>query len=294
MPGAAAVGTLFQPSVIRATSEPFAMAEPRATLDDDLRARALAAHDVPASTYPGAGDERALAALAEFLEDTAIRALPVEGRDALRRARAGNGDCASALSSYGEQLSPALRDLGKASREAIVDELLERATALKYADAEMSTSKPAMDAIERSSKRLKLTAKEMSDVGASLASGEGKGALLGFARALGLDESSVRVNDPLDACVLLERCVLAQERFVTAFLSDNGKLAAKNPPKLDEVPSGVGLNGDPEVERAVAVARLLHVNDLRRLQSSVDTFLVAMQEYTADPKTDSRIGRVGR
>ena len=109
------------------------MAEPRATLDDDLRARALAAHDVPASTYPGAGDERALAALAGFLEDTAIRALPVEGRDALRRARAGNGDCASALSSYGEQLSPALRDLGKASREAIVDELLERATALKYA-----------------------------------------------------------------------------------------------------------------------------------------------------------------
>ena len=75
-----------------------------------------------------------------------------------------------------------------------MDELLERATALKYADAEVSTSKPAMDAIERSSKRLKLTAKEMSDVGASLASGEGKEALLGFARALGLDESSVRVE----------------------------------------------------------------------------------------------------
>jgi hypothetical protein len=167
----AAVGTLFQPSSTRAPSESFAMAEPRATLDDDLRARALAALDVPTSTYPGAGDERALAALAEFLEDTAIRALPVEGRDALRRARAGDGDCADALSSYGAQLSPALRDLGKASREAIVDELLERATALKYADAEVSTSKPAMDAIERSSKRLKLTAKEISDVGASLASG---------------------------------------------------------------------------------------------------------------------------
>ena len=103
-----------------------------------------------------------------------------------------------------------------------------------------------MDAIERSSKRLKLTAKEMSDVGASLASGEGKEALLGFAR-VGSRRVERTVNDPLDACVLLERCVLAQERFVTAFLSDNGKLAAKNPPKLDEVPSGVGLNGDPRL-----------------------------------------------
>ena len=44
-----------------------------------------------------------------------------------------------------QQLSPALRDLGKAAREAIGDELLERATALKYADAEVSTSKPAME-----------------------------------------------------------------------------------------------------------------------------------------------------
>ena len=134
-----------------------------------------------------------------------------------------------------------------------------------------------MDAIERSSKRLKLTAKEMSDVGASLASGEGKEALLGFARCP-TSRSVHAANDPLDACVLLERCVLAQERFVTAFLSDNGKLAAKNPPKLDEVPSAP-VERAIEVER-VAVARLLHVNDLRRLQSSVDTFLVAMQEYT--------------
>ena len=81
---------------------------------------------------------------------------------------------------------------------------------------------------------------------------------------------------------------------MTAFASASGRETARNPPKLEDMPSGVGLNGDAEVERAVAVARLLHVNDLRRLQSEVDAFLVAMQEYTADPKTDSRIGKVGR
>ena len=62
---------------------------------------------------------------------------------------------------------------------------------------------------------------------------------------------------------------------MTAFASASGRETARNPPKLEDMPSGVGLNGDAEVERAVAVARLLHVNDLRRLQSEVDAFLVA-------------------
>ena len=44
---------------------------------------------------------------------------------------------------------------------------------------------------------------------------------------------------------------------------------------------------------AVNVLRALHVNDLRVLQSAVDALLVQMQEYTSDPKTDSRLGRVG-
>jgi RLL motif-containing protein 1 len=101
-------------------------------------------------------------------------------------------------------------------------------------------------------------------------------------------------TDALDACVLLEKCVAANERFVTPFTSVDGAEAARNPPSLDDVPSRVGLPDDATVEKAVSVARLLHVNDLRRLQSDVDAFLVSMQEYTADPKTDSRIGRVGR
>jgi RLL motif-containing protein 1 len=47
------------------------------------------------------------------------------------------------------------------------------------------------------------------------------------------------------------------------------------------------------VTAAVNVLRVLHVNDLRVLQSAVDALLVQMQEYTSDPKTDSRLGRVG-
>ena len=49
----------------------------------------------------------------------------------------------------------------------------------------------------------------------------------------------------------------------------------------------------PGVMAAVNVLRALHVNDLRVLQSAVDALLVQMQEYTSDPKTDSKLGRVG-
>ena len=69
---------------------------------------------------------------------------------------------------------------------------------------------------------------------------------------------------------------------------------------LREFPVGLGGGGTgPEnVKRelvdAVRVLRLLYAADLRSLQSQVDEFLVEGQAYTANPKTDSRLGKVGR
>ena len=40
--------------------------------------------------------------------------------------------------------------------------------------------------------------------------------------------------------------------------------------------------------------RMLHVQRLREVQDGVNRAIVAMQEYTASPKTDARLGRVGR
>lgn len=281
------------------------MTEPRSTLTPDLRDRAFRVFKCPARLGTSSeliksnggggdgGDKRALVELAEFLEDTVVRALPVDARGVLRAARRGETSAVDALTAYGEALTPALGKLGEASNEAIVDELLERAVALRHSDAREEA--PAVEAMERSSKRLKLAAMEQ-DVGAAISeNGRARDALMALARTLGtLRAEDEAPTDALDACVLLEKCVAANERFVTPFTSVDGAEAARNPPSLDDVPSGVGLPDDATVAKAVSVARLLHVNDLRRLQSDVDAFLVSMQEYTADPKTDSRIGRVGR
>ena len=52
--------------------------------------------------------------------------------------------------------------------------------------------------------------------------------------------------------------------------------------------------GDPEVDSAALVLRSLFIQDLRRLQSTVDETVVRVQEYTANPKTDAKLGKVGR
>ena len=39
--------------------------------------------------------------------------------------------------------------------------------------------------------------------------------------------------------------------------------------------------------------RLLHVDELRLLQTQINEAIVAAQSQTADPKTDTTIGKVG-
>ena len=71
--------------------------------------------------------------------------------------------------------------------------------------------------------------------------------------------------------------------------------------------------GDKDVDEVAAILRLLHIRDLRTLQTQVrniilitwicdyisDNFqinecIVAIQTITANPKTDTRLGKVGR
>ena len=59
-------------------------------------------------------------------------------------------------------------------------------------------------------------------------------------------------------------------------------------------PLGFETGGSEALDAACRVLRMLHVQHLRRLQDAVNTAIVSMQEYTANPRTDARLGRVGR
>jgi RLL motif-containing protein 1 len=61
---------------------------------------------------------------------------------------------------------------------------------------------------------------------------------------------------------------------------------------LDLYPLGFSTGND-KLDQAAKVLRLLHLQDLRELQTLINEVIVSVQEFTADPKTDSRLGKVG-
>uniref|UniRef100_A0A672P786 RNA transcription, translation and transport factor protein n=1 Tax=Sinocyclocheilus grahami TaxID=75366 RepID=A0A672P786_SINGR len=52
--------------------------------------------------------------------------------------------------------------------------------------------------------------------------------------------------------------------------------------------------GDATLNEAARVLRLLHIEELRELQTKINEAIVAVQAIIADPKTDHRLGKVGR
>jgi len=62
---------------------------------------------------------------------------------------------------------------------------------------------------------------------------------------------------------------------------------------IDKLPVAMDVP-DPVVRRAACVLRLLHGIELRALQENINDVINQLQQLTADPKTDVRLGRVGR
>lgn len=65
------------------------------------------------------------------------------------------------------------------------------------------------------------------------------------------------------------------------------------PIDIDSLPIGMHIS-DTQVKRAAAVLRLLHGIELQQLQGSINNVINDLQRLTADPRTDARLGRVGR
>jgi RLL motif-containing protein 1 len=52
--------------------------------------------------------------------------------------------------------------------------------------------------------------------------------------------------------------------------------------------------GDYVLNQAAKILRLLYIHDLRDLQTHINECIVAIQNVTADPKTDTKLGKVGK
>lgn len=54
------------------------------------------------------------------------------------------------------------------------------------------------------------------------------------------------------------------------------------------------VSDDPALDYPVRILRLLQIQSLRQLQTKINETIVAVQDLTANPKTDTKLGKVGR
>ncbi|XP_053669761.1 RNA transcription, translation and transport factor protein-like [Anopheles nili] len=57
--------------------------------------------------------------------------------------------------------------------------------------------------------------------------------------------------------------------------------------------SGMGLAKDEDLEQCARILRLLQIQNLRKLQTTINETIVTVQNVTADPRTDTSLGKVG-
>jgi RLL motif-containing protein 1 len=269
-------------------------------------------------------NDKAFRELVVWLEDTKIRATPMDARGPLRTI--DSGDWPSAFAALARETSCPVDAANPTETARAFDHLLSSAVALDYRDD--------ADALGAVVKTLKLgaatsgppDAKRQRVAPVAAASRDGaarpqmanlsdpalRSKLVSLARALDVDAEAVMREGGGDRGggveALTRACARAVERFVAPFwdaveraekgTTSAAKKASWNLSALRDFPPGMDLGGpsgsDETVRAAVAVMRVLHVNDMRALQTAVDALLVQMQEYTGDPKTDAGAGKVGR
>ncbi|CAG9463617.1 unnamed protein product [Pedinophyceae sp. YPF-701] len=220
-------------------------------------------------------DEAAFRKLVVWLEDTKIRLYKPADRTALRAV-----NDASWPSTFAKYLAAMECPLGGdgAPRAQALEWMLVQAVGFEYQDnAEKYTAAAATAA-----KSAPPSAAALVETPELAAAANDLCAALGVPAQGSLAQ---RLTAAADAAAALA-APSAQE--AAPLLASMGAPAA-----LGLLPPGFDT-GDAQLNNAASVLRALFVRDLRALQTAVDRALVEVQELTADPRTDSKLGKVGR
>lgn len=99
-----------------------------------------------------------------------------------------------------------------------------------------------------------------------------------------------------DVSVLLDACKIVIEEKLTQTAIEKASEKKNSQTKQYNVsPKECGFDTpDPVLGEAAKVLRLLHIQELRFLQTNINELIVAAQNITANPKTDQSLGQVGR
>jgi len=240
--------------------------------------RKLIALDYPKPTEDFS-EEASFRKMIVWLEDQKIRHYKIEDRAELRNVDSPNWE--TAAQKY-------LSDVGSpypvSDHLSLLDWLMSFAVGLEYGDnAERYRKAPTAVA-----KKDGTTGTVLDNV--DFQSADFKAGVASLAKLLSIPPHSDHL------VVLRAACIVITERLtkeaVELSQKDTSFAGAPRIP-IEKVDLGFETS-DRMVQEAAKILRLLHIRELRDLQDLANEAIVAVQTLTANPKTDSKLGKVGQ
>ncbi|XP_014671871.1 PREDICTED: UPF0568 protein C14orf166 homolog isoform X1 [Priapulus caudatus] len=220
-----------------------------------------------------------------WLEDHKIRHYKIEDRDALRKLQ--NPDWQEVFTQYLKDLECPVID---SDATTILDWLLGLAVGLEYGDhAEKYKSITAASLAAKKLDQPQMQSDNPLDK-LNFDDPDFKAGVTSLAQLLQIPRHP-------DHLVTLK----AVTKLISERLSPDALEAAKsNIPSETVKPLPLANcvlgfeTGDYVMSEAAKILRLLHIRELRELQTRINEAIVAAQAITANPRTDERLGKVGR
>ncbi|XP_052366588.1 RNA transcription, translation and transport factor protein isoform X1 [Oncorhynchus keta] len=214
-----------------------------------------------------------------WLEDQKIRHYKIEERGNLRNIPSSGWP-----KSFEQYLQDVNCPFTVEERQESVDWLLGLAVRLEYGDNGSPVEKykncPLATATEAAKPSDPLIHLDSSNP-------DFKAGVLGLA-------SLLKIQRHDDYLVMLKAIrILIQERLTPEAIAKASQSKEGLPVALDKHILGFDT-GDATLNEAAQILRLLHIEELRDLQTRINEAIVAVQAVIADPKTDHRLGKVGR
>lgn len=99
-----------------------------------------------------------------------------------------------------------------------------------------------------------------------------------------------------DHLVTLEACskLVCNKLNPDAIKQSNNAVTTKGKPLMAMSVESSFNTGDVMLDNATKGLSLLYIQDLRNLQTKINEMIVTVQNITANPKTDTKLGKVGK
>lgn len=217
--------------------------------------------------------------LVVWLEDQKIRHYKIEEREALRKPNDPTWQ-----SNFEKYLTDVGCPFNYSDKHAVIDWLLGLAVRLDYGDNSERYKDATAENVRNKANAPVIVQKNPLD-NLNFDSPEFKAGVASLAQLF-------KITQHPDHLVTLQAiCTFVRERLSSETSATSKKEGTPYP--LKDSPLGFGT-GDYVLDYAAKILRLLYINDLRNLQTGINEAIVAVQAITANPKTDTRLGKVGK